>query len=774
MYHIETLTFSLKGGTTRVDLGSKVLLLGPNGSGKSAIVGAIELLFDGAVSDVSGRAQVRAPAELKALAPGRSGELFAVAKLNNGEIFGIGQNDGHDYAQRPDWAEGLNALPLRAVREAILSTADGARRVWLQAAGATLSHNDVLRQLGGPDTPMGTVYQQASVSNPALPVDLVLLLAEQGRTNRLEANRELKTTRTTLERTVSELPPEATDAQLTDAQARVRDLEAALAQAPQASAVKTRTTQEVEAEFGELAAQVVSARSTRDQWVAYRDQLRLAEPVWNAEPIPLPEVPVVSEELHAAGVLSRWHLHTHAQFCIICHHPAAPNFPAVLQDTINQVKQMAATVTSDAAKVQEQVNSLQAQRTREEEAFRTEHATWTQRCNEAEAQVSTLDNWLTSAERRAEELRTEYGTITQAQAQAPVAGPSVVEIQAELGSARQALRRLEDTRTVHASVGPLRRQLGDLEAKVKASALQEDTFKALISTLTASVLEGFVSNVQRYMPKGWSFDIDPDTARPGLWKQPGTGLRWDHCEATADGAVLLTALSGAEWATVTAAMATVVGGSAAPFQVVIPEDRSWDPETLAAAMRGLTKAPQQVIICSTVAPKGKTPAGWTIVEVDKLTLAGAAGGQQQEQREGEEQQQEPAPVAPVVSATSAQVPPAQAPQVPAAPALTLPTPPPLSEMPLTAPGVPTPWDLPLTRSQLEGLGYTEAQIKRMNIVTASRVTKNGIRAEGVSVLNNGNIFQVPPDPGAEVDGVVAAGLPQQQNPDIMAFFRQGQ
>lgn len=59
-----------------------------------------------------------------------------------------------------------------------------------------------------------------------------------------------------------------------------------------------------------------------------------------------------------------------------------------------------------------------------------------------------------------------------------------------------------------------------------------------------------------------------------------------------------------------------VVGKPSELRVVIPRDVGWTPETLAKAMRAWSKFPGQVILESTVAPKGRTPEGWTIVEIE--------------------------------------------------------------------------------------------------------------------------------------------------------------
>ena len=51
--------------------------------------------------------------------------------------------------------------------------------------------------------------------------------------------------------------------------------------------------------------------------------------------------------------------------------------------------------------------------------------------------------------------------------------------------------------------------------------------------------------------------------------------------------------------------------------LLVMADRAFDPETLTATMRALTKAPCQVLLTSPIKPKGRKPAGWHYVELER-------------------------------------------------------------------------------------------------------------------------------------------------------------
>jgi hypothetical protein len=58
--------------------------------------------------------------------------------------------------------------------------------------------------------------------------------------------------------------------------------------------------------------------------------------------------------------------------------------------------------------------------------------------------------------------------------------------------------------------------------------------------------------------------------------------------------------------------------SGANPMLLVVEDRAWDAATLASVMRALNKFDGQIIIQSTVKPKGRMPKGWDIVETKSV------------------------------------------------------------------------------------------------------------------------------------------------------------
>ena len=59
--------------------------------------------------------------------------------------------------------------------------------------------------------------------------------------------------------------------------------------------------------------------------------------------------------------------------------------------------------------------------------------------------------------------------------------------------------------------------------------------------------------------------------------------------------------------------------------IVVPEDKGFDPQTLAEVMRRFRRFKGQIIMTSCIRPKGKKPASWTVLDIEEaLVLRGAA------------------------------------------------------------------------------------------------------------------------------------------------------
>lgn len=270
---------------------------------------------------------------------------------------------------------------------------------------------------------------------------------------------------------------------------------------------------------------------------------------------------------------------------------------------------------------------------------------------------------------------------------------STDEARAQLAAARTHLTDLERTLTHWISLARARDVVATMKANLDTykdlKKICEQTVGALLDSRSAS----FAQRVQAYLPKTWVFGIELRDGKKEVFRM---GLRRGddlHC-----------ALSGAEWAAVTTAIAAAIKEieSQKKLSVLIPEDRAWDGKTLAKVMRALSAFPGQVLMASTTKPTGKKPAGWTIIEMDDFSE--------------------------VINVTGTGTDPADTTDTQAD----------TTDAPVTKPSTKS------LHRILAGLGYDDDQIGRMSQDTAAEIIRKGHFATNVCVLRDGD-FQVTAD-----------------------------
>ena len=289
----------------------------------------------------------------------------------------------------------------------------------------------------------------------------------------------------------------------------------------------------------------------------------------------------------------------------------------------------------------------------------------------------------------------------------PVGNDHVEAYKNQLLAAHQALSTVKAARS---------RWDGLTSARDKAAGMQSevDEYKAIkkacdiaIGQLLGDLTTGFCTRVGRYLPSDWTFDIElkdgkRDVFRMGLRDTPDNGTP----------GYLRCGLSGAEWAAVTTAVAMAASEGLAINEpvIIVPEDRAWDTTTLGYVMRTFSNFNGQVIMASTVRPKGRPPKNWAIIDLDKA---------QPDKPKGEKEEAEPeveVVAAPEVEAVP--VPPA--PENVRRRAVT-------DDQPVSARGI----------RMLGGLGFDEAAVNRMSSRAAASIISEGITANMVIILEDG-------------------------------------
>lgn len=148
-------------------------------------------------------------------------------------------------------------------------------------------------------------------------------------------------------------------------------------------------------------------------------------------------------------------------------------------------------------------------------------------------------------------------------------------------------------------IAEARRTLDEADSLIARDRRLVEAIERVISDATLGGVDAWRRQVQRYLPEHLTFTakIDP-VARFGLMR---------------DGR-FYPAPSGAERVQLQIAMA-MADHRTGTTPLLIPEERAIDSKTLAAAMRWWADAPGILILASIVPPAGRTPKGWTILDL---------------------------------------------------------------------------------------------------------------------------------------------------------------
>ena len=224
------------------------------------------------------------------------------------------------------------------------------------------------------------------------------------------------------------------------------------------------------------------------------------------------------------------------------------------------------------------------------------------------AQVDALDREITrlavqvsSRRQSAENIVAQYQSMSQRfDEQPPAPDNSILE---EIAAAQKALSEAAFVKSEWKKVRDQQSIVKEARAEHRDLSNLKDDCRSAMDALVKNSVAVFEQAVQAHLPDGDDFHLVLDG------KSVSMGFVRDG--------VLHTALSGAEWARLTLAVASAqlrLTQHDGPV-VVTPKERAWDPDTLAASMRSLSDSPGQVLLLSPIKPKGRLPKGWTMVEV---------------------------------------------------------------------------------------------------------------------------------------------------------------
>ena len=556
---IKAVESNVKKGA-KVELTQRTLLIGPNGSGKSSIVNAVELALTGRASDVVGRVEVAKGIDLLALAPADAEALWSRATLSDGRTVEWRcernvKTGGAREATHTLPSDVKPTFPVRAVREA-LAGSPATVRAWLVGRiGSAVSEAAITGML-----PEDLHAAYADLTKPLFgyPAQVLLDAREAAGKQARNAGADAKAANALAESTGAGLAMEPSDDEVERARQRVREA-AVLA----SESVKARVFHDLPALRADAERKVAAYSTLNDEFT------RLT--VEDNQVITRPNVEVARTRDALTRVLT-FHGQHRAEECLVCASPIRyGTHDAMLQ----RAEALAAAATKDVAVM------------------------------ETQGQLERVKAALPEALRVAQDAVARFRAAEVAMAEADARPATNPDPHGMLRAAEEQVRALESARAAWQNVRAAKLRARDLSARQRLYSDLHTAIEDAIGAVLERARRDFVAKVQSYLPSEDAFDLVL------------TANGKDVCQFgfSRDGA-LHTALSGAEWARLTLALAAAVSsGDEADVAVLTPEDRAFDADTLRAVMVGMSNAPGQVILCSPVAPAGRTPKGWTVIDL---------------------------------------------------------------------------------------------------------------------------------------------------------------
>lgn len=578
--HVTRVQSNVKGGVD-VALGPKTLIVGPSGSGKSAIVQSIELALGSFASDIVGRSEVAREIDLMTLAPA-GGVLTSRVELDNGESASY-EAGGSKKKARWILPSGLVAdaiFPMRALREALLGSAATTRKFFLDQTATELTFDELEGSVPGPlrEFFLTASFPFRGARLPASGVLLETLAAAKKRAS--EDAKAAKTTKAAVSVATRDLPPEPSDLDFMRARSALEKATADVAAFNKAiGAIQFHRTQIAgyERTLAACDGELERLGGIEDAIVKALTEARTNFDLIEHEGAPeaLPEAYGTATKLMEAMAEQE------AEECLVCGTQITDAVTQVITDRYNAILDANALSRDHAAR---QAKALATLNAAEQTATR-----WTndvERVEKNRAHAFTMIENLTAANDAAT---------------AELASTDEQTLRDNAEAARAELSALEQAKAAWASVT----KVTDAAVDVDVSSAEWKKLALVLEKLVGSFLsrgvDTFVQRVNGALPRGEEFglrlqDGDREVCQYGLLR----------------GSALHTALSGLEWARVTAAMATVAT-KASPLSIIIPEDRGWDAEILSATMAAWSALPHQVVIATTTQP-AFTPKGWTLIK----------------------------------------------------------------------------------------------------------------------------------------------------------------
>lgn len=648
------------GAAWTIELDQRTLFVGSNTSHKSGVIQSIELALAGSADDIFGRSAVSDAALLLTLAP--DDELGVTATLSDTKVASFHAKREGSKVKRPAHdGPGASTLVHRSVAAALSGSPASARKAFLGWSGTKIDTDNVLSRL--PEN-LRNKYRDIAEhkGRGKSAVETLIDIAAYAAQKQREASKEAKGAEIVLESlgdTVETRPTEEDMTRMRMAVAEARSvLDASIRAAGSGMTVTERDA---------------AVKSAKDKHSFFVNQAAMSRNAYAKVESSLPQIG--ANVAHAIDIVDVAVSHS-LDACPVCSSQVGLGHLKTCQGFYQ--KQQSDWEQQSAEKIQQ-----------------LEHI---------KSDIESSDRHVVEAKANVERL--ERVSLTKVDSRAlPVS-----DAQSRLEAAMDAVGKMDLCCSQWDNLSAARDKVLNMRSDAATYKELKSSCESAIGKLLGDQAKVFSTRVQKYLPKQWEFSIElldgeREVFRMGILRN----------------GKLHAALSGAEWTSVVTGIAMAVSDSLPEEHpaVLIPEDRAWDGKTLASVMRGFSAFDGQVIMASTTRPAGKTPKGWTIVDMDEVSASWSGDGEE-EAVEVVAVEDEP------VSKTSINH---------ASGGFRVTT---------------------RTALILEEMGFNEGDIQMMSRDTVSQVIKSGISPDNVRVqedgsfytIKSGNVLPMPPSPKA--------------------------
>jgi hypothetical protein len=557
---VRSITSNLKsphedGSPWTVELGQKTLIVGDNTSHKSAVLQAVELALTGAADDIVGRFDVKDPSLLLTLSPGDNLTSLAHFSADGITPATYSVERSGDRVKKPTHSVGFDSK--RVMPHRLVKAA---------VAGSEKTARKAFLEWTADEVSLQDVLGKLSTDFHARYQDLIEKIAVD---------------KNAVEQLLSVM--DYAGKQQRDAAKEVKGAESALS-SMSGSLPDKPTDEELEAAelaIGEAqkiyddAVQAFTSPTNDEIELQYSSVEESAQHLVNSLNAIRQKHNTMMDPARIAEISARlfeWASKNETDTCPACNHGHGKDHNQVLFD------HWRTTWEQERKRVEKQSLRL-------------------------EDEFSQLQQTFQAQRKRLEELQALRGTGREAGEDTL----SMEEAQAQLDKASADFSNLASSVESWSKLSEMQDVINTMSLEADRNKLFKAACEEAVGQLLEDQAERFSDVVSTYLPDDWTFGIDLKDGSREVFRM---GIRRNdklHC-----------ALSGAESAAVVSAIAmATVNGTNEP-RVIIPEDRAWDTATLGSVMRSLSSFPGQVIMASTVRPKGRKPAGWTIIEADSF------------------------------------------------------------------------------------------------------------------------------------------------------------